>query len=158
MKKLILSIILLLLTVGCSTIKYVPVKGDTVVEYRYTTIWKDSLIYIPKETIKEVVPYMEPLQMETSLATAKAWLDTTTTTLKGTLTNKKGIVEKVKWREKIVYRDSVVTHEIPVEVEVEKIVKTHFWYEKILWALSLLAGVMIGRKLYPIVKKWLTIL
>ena len=156
MKK-IFSILIIILTLctACKTIQYVPIKGDTVVEYRDTTIWRDSLIYTPIEVVKEVVPYMEPLQMETSLAKAEAYVDTTTRTLKGKIENKKGITEQIKWREKIVYKDSIVTQEVPVEVQVTKEVKTHFWYEKILWVLSLLAGVMIGRKIYPIVKKWL---
>lgn len=156
MKKIFnIIIIILTLCTACKTIQYVPVKGDTVVEYRDTTIWKDSLIYTPVEVVKEVVPQMDTLNMETSLATATAYVDTTTNTLKGKIENKKGITEQIKWREKIVYRDSLVTQEVPVEVQVTKEVRTHFWYEKILWALSLLAGVMIGRKIYPIVKKWL---
>lgn len=155
MKNTILSILLLLLTVGCSTIKYVPIKGDTVVEYRDTTVYRDSIIYTPIETIKEIVPQLDTLSMETSLATATAYLDTTNRVLRGEIHNKKGITEQIKYKEKIVYRDSIVTQEIPVEVQVTKEVKTHFWYEKILWILSLLAGVMIGRKLYPIIKKWL---
>jgi len=155
MKKLLIALLLLITAAACKTIQYVPIKGDTVVEYRDTTIWKDSLIYTPVEVVKEVVPQMDTLNMETSLASATAYVDTTTNTLKGSIKNKKGITEQIKWREKIVYRDSLVTQEVPVEVQVTKEVKTHFWYEKILWVLSLLAGVMIGRKIYPIVKKWL---
>ena len=155
MKKLLIALLLLITATACKTIQYVPIKGDTVVEYRDTTIWKDSLIYTPVEVVKEVVPQMDTLNMETSLASATAYVDTTTNTLKGSIKNKKGITEQIKWREKIVYRDSLVTQEVPVEVQVTKEVKTHFWYEKILWVLSLLAGVMIGRKIYPIVKKWL---
>lgn len=156
MKKIFnIIIIILTLCTACKTIQYVPVKGDTVVEYRDTTIWKDSLIYTPVEVVKEVVPQMDTLNMETSLATATAYVDTTTNTLKGSIKNKKGITEQIKWREKIVYRDSLVTQEVPVEVQVTKEVKVNPWYEKILWVLSLLAVVMIGRKIYPIVKKWL---
>lgn len=156
MKKIFeILIIILTLCTACKTIQYVPIKGDTVVEYRDTTIWKDSLIYTPVEVVKEVVPQMDTLKMETSLAEAQSYVDTTTNTLKGSIKNKKGITEQIKWREKIVYRDSLVTQEVPVEVQVTKEVKVHPWYEKILWILSLLAGVMIGRKIYPIVKKWL---
>ena len=134
--KRIIFIILLLLTVCCGTIKEVPVQTNTTIEYRDSIVVKDSLIYIPKETIKEVVPMLDTLQMETDMATATAWLDTTTTTLKGTLVNKKGIVEKVKWREKIVYRDSIVTQEVPVEIEVEKIKYRHTFWDKLSWLIS----------------------
>ena len=152
---IIFLISIICLFIGCSTIKQIPIETKTVVEYRDTTIWKDSLIYTPVEVVKEVVPQMDTLNMETSLATATAYVDTTTNTLKGSIKNKKGITEQIKWREKIVYRDSLVTQEVPVEVQVEKQVKVHPWYEKILLVLSLLAVVMIGRKIYPIVKKWL---
>ena len=131
----------------CKTIQYVPIKGDTVVEYRDTTIWKDSLIYTPVEVVKEVVPYMEPLYMETSLAKAEAYVDTTTNTLKGKIENKKGITEQIKWREKIVYRDSVVTQEVPVEVTKEVVKNKHYWYESILWLISLLSIGYISIKL-----------
>ena len=158
MMKKIFSILIIILTLctACKTIQYVPVKGDTVVEYRDTTIWKDSLIYTPVEVVKEVVPQMDTLNMETSLASATAYVDTTTNTLKGSIKNKKGITEQIKWREKIVYKDSISIQEVPVPVEVTKEVKTHFWYEKILWILSLAALVMIGLKIYPLIKKiWL---
>ena len=151
MKKIIsLLIILLFVVAGCKTIQYVPIKGDTVVEYRDTTIWRDSLIYTPIEVVKEVVPYMEPLQMETSLAKAEAYVDTTTRTLKGKIENKKGITEQVKWREKIVYRDSVVTQEIPVGVEVEKVKYRHTFWDKLAWLIS---GLSISILIIYIVKK-----
>lgn len=157
MKKLLLILMTILLCfTACKTIQYVPIKGDTVVEYRDTTIWKDSLIYTPVEVVKEVVPQMDTLNMETSLATATAYVDTNTNTLKGKIENKKGITEQIKWREKIVYKDSIVTQEVPVEVQVTKEVKIHPWYERILWILSLAALVMIGIKIYPLIKKiWL---
>lgn len=155
MKKLFSILIIILLTFSCSTIKYVPIKGDTVVEYRDTTIFRDSIIYTPKEVVKEIVPALDTLHLETSLASAQAYLDTTNRLLRGSIQNKKGVTEKIKYKEKIVYRDSVVTQEVPIEVQVTKEVKTHFWYEKILWILSLAALIMIGNKIYPIIKKWL---
>lgn len=152
MKKKIFNIIIviLILCTACKTIQYVPIKGDTVVEYRDTTIWKDSLIYTPVEVVKEVVPYMEPLQMETSLAKAEAYVDTTTRTLKGKIENKKGITEQVKWREKIVYRDSVVTQEIPVEVTKEVVKYRHTFWDQLSWLIS---GLSISILIIYIVKK-----
>ena len=149
MNKLITILLTILcLAVSCKTIQYVPIKGDTQVEYRDTTIYRDSLIYTPIEVVKEVVPYMEPLYMETSLAKAEAHIDTTTRTLKGKIENKKGITEQIKYKEKIVYRDSVVTQEVPVEIEVEKIKTKHPFYEPILWLFSLLSIIYIAIKIY----------
>ena len=136
MKKIITIIIIGLCCFSCSTIKYVPIKGDTVVEYRDTTIYKDSIVYTPKEVVKEIVPELDTLSMETSLAKATAYLDTTNRMLRGTIENKKGITEQIKYKEKIVYRDSVVTQEIPVEVTKEVVKYRHTFFDKLCWLIS----------------------
>ena len=108
--------LILLLFVSCSTIKYVPVKGEDIYHTEYIT--KDSIVYTPVEVIKEVVPELDTLYMETSVAKAKAYLDTNLNTLKGEMKNKKEII----YKDKIIYRDSIIIQkqEVPVEVEVEK--------------------------------------
>lgn len=156
MKRALLIILTILsLITSCKTIQYVPIESDTKIEYRDTTIYRDSVVYTPIEVVKEVVPELDTLKMETSLAEASAYVDTTTNTLKGSIRNKKGITEKIKYKEKIVYRDSIVTQEIPVEVEVEKEVKVHPWYERILWFLSVIGCtsiIYIGYKVYGKIK------
>ena len=114
MKRLIILFTLLL--ASCSTIKYVPIKGEDIYHTEYIT--KDSIVYTPVEVIKEVVPELDTLYMETSVAKAKAYLDTNLNTLKGEMKNKKEII----YRDKIVYRDSIIIQkqEVPVEVEVVK--------------------------------------
>ena len=108
--------LILLLFVSCSTIKYVPVKGEGIYHTEYIT--KDSIVYTPVEVIKEVAPELDTLYMETSIAKAKAYLDTNLSILKGEMKNKKEII----YKDKIVYRDSIIIQkqEVPVEVEVEK--------------------------------------
>ena len=108
--------LILLLFVSCSTIKYVPVKGEDIYHTEYIT--KDSIVYTPVEVIKEVAPELDTLYMETSVAKAKAYLDTNLNILNGEMKNKKEII----YKDKIVYRDSIIIQkqEIPVEVEVEK--------------------------------------
>ena len=108
--------LILLLFVSCSTIKYVPVKGEDIYHTEYIT--KDSIVYTPVEVIKEVAPELDTLYMETSVAKAKAYLDTKLSILKGEMKNKKEII----YKDKIVYRDSIIIQkqEVPVEVEVEK--------------------------------------
>ena len=108
--------LILLLFVSCSTIKYVPVKGEDIYHTEYIT--KDSIVYTPVEVIKEVAPELDTLYMETSVAKAKAYLDTNLNILKGEMKNKKEII----YKDKIVYRDSIVfqKQEVPVEVEVVK--------------------------------------
>lgn len=117
--------LILLLFVSCSTIKYVPVKGEDIYHTEYIT--KDSIVYTPVEVIKEVVPELDTLYMETSVAKAKAYLDTNLNTLKGEMKNKKEII----YKDKIVYRDSIIIQkqEIPIEIEVEnKVVPKWVYY------------------------------
>ena len=133
MKRLLF--ILLLLT-SCSTIKYVPIKGEDIYHTEYIT--KDSIVYTPVEVIKEVAPELDTLYMETTVAKAKAYLDTNLNILKGEMKNKKEII----YKDKIVYRDSIVIQkqEIPVEVEVEKkVVPSWCW-----WLLGINILVIIG--------------
>lgn len=115
MKRLI--ILLTLLLTSCSTIKYVPIKGEDIYHTEYIT--KDSIVYTPVEVIKEVVPELDTLYMETSVAKAKAYLDTNLNMLKGEMKNKKEIV----YKDKIVYRDSIVIQKQEVPIEVPKEVK-----------------------------------
>lgn len=123
MKRLLFLI--LLICTGCSTIKYVPVKGEDIYHTEYVT--KDSIVYTPVEVIKEVAPELDTLYMETTVAKAKAYLDTNLNTLKGEMKNKKEII----YRDKIVYRDSIIIQkqEIPIEIEVEnKVVPKWVYY------------------------------
>lgn len=136
MKKLILSILLLFLVFSCATIKPFPVEN--IINYRDSTIVNvvDSTVYIPVERIVDIVPQYDTLKLETTKATATAYVDTTYHILRGSIENKTGIEYKYIYRDRIEYRDSIVIKEVPVEVQITKEVKTHFWYERILWILS----------------------
>lgn len=88
--------------------------------------------YITKERIVDVVNPLDTLKLETEYAKAEAYLDTTHRVLKGSLENKSDVPVKtvIKWKEKLVYRDTTITKEIPVEVEkiVEKrVIPKFFW-------------------------------
>ncbi len=134
---------------SCGTTKYVYLPGETKIEYRDTTVYRDSIQYTPIEVVKEIVPEMDTLTMSTSLAEAKAYIDTTNRILRGEIKNKKGITSEIHYKDRIVYRDSIVTKPYPVEVEKE--VKVHYWYERILWimsAIGLVFLVLLGFKIY----------
>ena len=140
MKRLI--ILLTLLLTSCSTIKYVPVKGEDIYHTEYIT--KDSIVYTPVEVIKEVVPELDTLYMETSVAKAKAYLDTNLNTLKGEMKNKKEII----YKDKIVYRDSIVfqKQEVPIEIKIEKkVVPGWCWW---LLGINILAIIVFVIRLY----------
>lgn len=148
MKKLfiiLISIVLLIIPFSCGITKYVYLPGETKVEYRDTTIYKDSIIYNPVEVVKEIVPVMDTLNLETSLAKATAYVDTTNRMLRGEIKNKKGITTEIHYKDRIVYRDSVVTQSYPVDVE--KIVYRHTFFDKLCWLLSSILLIIVCWKI-----------
>ena len=153
MKRIMIMLTSLLSLVSCSTVKYVPISDSenihkvdsTIIQYRDTTIF----VEVPVEVVKEVVPQLDTLYMETSLSHSTSYLDTTTRTLKGELKNKIEPIEKIVYlpsKEHIVYRDSIITKEVPVEVQVEKKhIPEWVWYSVIF---NVIVLCYIGFKIY----------
>lgn len=104
---------------GCSPLR------KTIVEYKTEYVKKDSIsirdsvIVVPVERYVDVAP--DTLFMETSLAKAKAYLDTSINMLRGTLENKQQVIYKTKYVDKWHTKDSLVY--VEKEVPVDKIVK-----------------------------------
>ena len=149
MKKFAIISTLLALAISCGTVKPLPPANNTTNVKDSTVIHiVDSVRIIPKEVIKDVVPQYDTLVMETSMTKSVSYVDTTTHTLKGTLNNKQGVTEKIVYKDKLVYKDSIQIKEIPYPVEVTKEVtkypKTYWWF----MAISILAVVYLGVKLY----------
>lgn len=146
MKKGLILVILAVLFTACSTIKYVPIATDTNTEVRDSIIYRDSVIYVPKEVIKEIVPHLDTLKMENSTSKATAYLDTTYNALRGTLESKENVVYRYIEREKI--REVHDTTRIEIPVEVSKVVyKTPKWAWWTL-ILSIVFIALIGLKIY----------
>ena len=153
MKRIMIMLTSLLSLVSCSTVKYVSISDSenihkvdsTIIQYRDTTIF----VEVPVEVVKEVVPQLDTLYMETSLSHSTSYLDTTTRTLKGELKNKIEPIEKIVYlpsKEHIVYRDSIITKEVPVEVQVEKkYIPQWVWYSVIF---NVIVLCYIGFKIY----------
>ena len=102
---------------GCSTPKYLPASNIKIIA-------KDSMVVhtelvsaaLPLESHTIVTPTKKS-HLETSLATSDASIDSLGM-LHHTLTNKKDSIKtKIQYIDKIVYRDSIETKEVPVEVE-----------------------------------------
>lgn len=140
-------ILLILFIVGCSAPRPTTVV-ETVVNYRDSLVIKDSIreVILPVEVIKDITPVYDTLHIETSLASSKTWIDTTLHMLKGELKNKPVAKIPVPVKEHLVYRDSLVYKEVPVEVE--KPVKTHYKYEWWLWAYMVFTLALMGFKLW----------
>lgn len=124
---LVLTILLSLFS-GCKVqTEYVYVKEkeyirDTTIKYQ-----------VDKEYVRDYTGLLDTLHLETGMAEATAWVDTSRAVLAGEIKNKEQEIDiPVQVKEKIVYRDSLVYKEVPVEVVVEKTV--HPKYESWLWA------------------------
>lgn len=119
----ILAILTIFAVFGCGTTRPTTTTTQVVYQYRDSIRWKDStvLVPIPVERYVDVVPAYDTLRLQTTMATSEAWVDTLTHTLKGRLANKPDSIKTiVKFKDRLVTvtRDSLVTKEIPVEVEV----------------------------------------
>lgn len=104
--------------IGCSTQKYLPSSNIKIVS-------KDSLVVhtelvgvaLPLESHTIVTPTKKS-HLETSVAESDAAIDSLGL-LHHTLVNKKDSIKtKIQYVDKIVYRDSIETKEVPVEVKV----------------------------------------
>ena len=141
---LVLGVIMM---VGCGVLKKPQVQPSTQTMYTYkdSTIIRDSLRYVdlPIERIVDRVAVYDTLELETSLAKTRAWVDTSKHALVGEMQNK----EKAKI--KVEYRDSVHTKEVPVPYEVT-VEKTK--YPPLFWVLLVFAIMVIGKNAPKLIK------
>ena len=121
----IIYIIFILSFIGCSTTRYVPVKGveKEVTNYKDSIRIRDSIVVIPVERIVDIVPIYDTLKLETTQARAKAYVDTTLHLLRGSIENKENAKTEVREVVKFVERTDTLYIEKPVPYEVEKQVR-----------------------------------
>jgi hypothetical protein len=141
---------LLLLLVSCSP-RHLSQRDSTVIRYIDSIAWHDSTIisYLTKERYVDIVNPLDTLKLETTYAKATAYLDTANTVLKGSIENKDVPIEtKIKWKEKLVYRDSIQIKEVEVPVEITKEVvkypKSYWWF----MGISILTVLGLALKIY----------
>lgn len=124
MKKIVFFT-LAILFVGCASQKSVVVQSKEEVKtiLRDSVVIRDSIVITPIERIVDIVPQYDTLHLQTSLAKSKAWVDTTTHSLRGEITNKEQTQNKNRIEVKYVNRvDSVFIKE-PIPYEVIKEIK-----------------------------------
>ena len=152
MKRLLVFVALLAVVFGCTTIKYVPVKETEYVTIKDSVYFRDTTIkyQIEKEYVKEYAK--DTLRLSTKYSDFTAFQDTLSGLLSGYAKNNENLINiPISVKEKIVYKDSIVTKEVPVPVEVEKKVKFVPWYAKILSGFGILflilAALLVGKKI-----------
>ena len=150
MKRLFI-LILLLVAVSCSTVKYVPVETIEKIEYRDSIVYVNDSIFIevPKEKVVYVGHADTLSKISTSFAFSEAKVEKGVLT--HTLEQKGEIKAKIDTFFKVKYTDRIVEKEVPVEVEVEKpYIPTFFWIVAIYAAVITL---LIAFRLYLKIKK-----
>lgn len=125
MKNILTFITIILLTTACATQKSVVVQSKEEVKtiLRDSLIIRDSVVITPIERIVDIVPQYDTLHLQTSLAKSKAWVDTTTHSLRGEITNKEQTQNKNRIEVRYVNRIDSVFIEKPIPYEVIKEIK-----------------------------------
>ena len=148
--KIFLTIVILAfygLISGCSSPRYIPASNIKIIA-------KDSL-YVHTELVSVAIPNeshsiiaKKKSHLETSVAESDASIDSLGM-LHHTLTNKKDSIKtKIQYIDKIVYRDSIETKEVPVEVPVpvRYIPKFHQFTFVLFWIFVLIIVIKVIRK------------
>ena len=116
--------ILLFIVCSCGPVRYIPIEKNETINIRDSVVLRDSTVitYLQKEKIKEIVPELDTLIMNTKYAKSISYLDTTTNTLQGTLEQLDSVPVKTKivFKDRIITQEKIVEKEIPVEVVREK--------------------------------------
>lgn len=142
MRKMI-ALALGLMMIGCKTI-YVPVEHTEYVTVKDSVYFVDTVVQykVEKEYIKDYTGLLDTLNLETGMASAKAWVDTSRNTLAGEIRNKENVIDiPVQVKEKVITRDSVVYKEVPVPVETIR--EVHPKYELALWAYLVFSMIVV---------------
>ena len=130
-KKFIVTLIVVCPVIGCTTIRYVPVKGEDIIRTEYKEIIKDSLIYVPIE--KETTTNNVSVQKDTTSVLSNTYSISTAEVKSGNLKHTLKTKSNDSIPTKIIYKDIIKTDSIYVNKvviqEVEKPIRDNiFWY------------------------------
>lgn len=121
MKKII-SILSILILGSCTVYKYLPAENNTTVRDSVCITFKDSTIFHHRTVNRDYAGLLDSLKIKGAHSSMKAYADTSNFTIKGEL-REEPIKERIVYKDRIQYRDSIRTVEKPVPYEVEKPVK-----------------------------------
>lgn len=152
-KKMAYLAVILMMVASCGIVKPVVIRDSTnvIINYKDSINFIDSTVYhhLYKEVYNDYADMLDTLNLEDTYSQAQAYLDTANKKLKGSIKTKdKDVPVPIKWKEKIVYRDSIVyqKEEVPVPYEVVK--TKHPKYEWILWTWLILSVLGIAAFIY----------
>lgn len=123
---IVLAALLPFLFSTCALPKQIPVESKTEIHYIDSLRIKDSTIIHEQVLVKDYATPPDTLRLQGQHSKAISYLDNNT--IKGQLTEDPW-KEKIVYRDRIEYRDSIKTVEVPVPVEVIKeVVPKWAWY------------------------------
>ena len=143
--KLYLLILAAIMFNACGAPKYITVTEKEYIKDTVKIKADTVRVEVPKEVVVNVVPELDTLRMETSIAESEAYLDTLTQTLKGSIKNKKTELKKeIQTIEKTKFVERKV--EVPVPYEVVKTKVPRWAWVLLAFNVSLLIGFLIRLK------------
>ena len=123
---------------GCKTI-YVPVETVREVSVHDTTYLHkvDTLVQVPEVSLSDFIDVKDTLTIRSSYATSKSWIDQEHNILAGKLIQGGKLPVQIIEKERVVIKDSLITREIPIEVDKPVPFVPIFW--KIMSTIGILA-------------------
>ena len=124
---------------GCKTIQYVPIETTKYVSVHDTTYLHktDTLVQIPEVSLSDFIDVKDTLTIRSSYATSKSWIDQEHNILAGKLIQGGKLPVQIIEKERVVVKDSLITREIPIEVDKPVPYVPLFW--KIMSTIGILA-------------------
>ena len=150
MKKILTIFLIIILAIACTKKIYVPIEKTEYVTVHDTTLisTNDTLIQVPEVSIGDFIDITDTLRLSGTLSSASAWVDTTHGVLAGRLIQSGKLPVTIVEKERLVYRDSIITQEIPVPVVEEKIVKVVPWFWRIMSVIGIFAVAFVLFKFF----------
>lgn len=136
--KYTITVLIVSLITSCSpkvatieTTKYIAVHDTT---FLHRT---DTLVQVPQVSIADFIDITDTLKLVGTHSSATAWVDTTHRVLAGKLIQGGKLPVQIIEKERVVVKDSLITREIPIEVEKPVPYVPLFW--KIMSTIGILA-------------------
>lgn len=135
------GLVLQFLLIGCKASQPTIIEKDKLVYItKDSTIYKDSIIYVPFESVKEITILYDTLVMETSLAKSKCYVDTVNNCLNGHIWNKSAIHQHYTSVDNVSTKDSLIYIEKPVPY---KVIEKERYVPRLVWACIIWAAISI---------------
>jgi len=115
----------------CKPVHEVITHHEYITHVKDSIVTRDSVVLIPQETYTNIAWKYDTLHLETSLATATAWVDSLW--LRGTMKNKQAA--SFHHETETIVRDSIVYEKIPEPYPVEVMVEKPLNGKLLVWAI-----------------------